>query len=46
MTFIKRLDARLKARKEWRKMQLVHKARRNRKLDRHEQLSDLDKAHK
>lgn len=46
MTFIKKLAARLKARKKWREMQLVHKARRNRKLSRHERLSDLDKAHK
>lgn len=46
MLFIKKLAARLKARKKWREMQLVHKTRRNRKLARHERLSDLDKAHK
>lgn len=34
-----RLIARLKARKKWREMQFVHKARRNRKLARHERFS-------
>lgn len=46
MTFLKRLAAHLKARKEWREMQAAYKARRNRKVARHERYSDLDIAHK
>lgn len=45
MTFLKRLLARLKARKEWRDMKAIHKQRLDRKVARHEHRSQLDKEH-
>lgn len=45
MTFLKQLAARFKARKEWREMQTAYKARRSRKVARHEHRSKLDKEH-
>lgn len=45
MTFLKRLTAHLKARKEWREMQAIHKKRLDRKVARHEQRSTLAKEH-
>lgn len=45
MTFLKRLAARFKARKEWREMQAIHKKRLDRKIARHEHRSRLDKEH-
>lgn len=45
MTFLKRLAARFKARKEWREMQAAYKILRNRKVARHEHRSQLDKEH-
>lgn len=46
MTFLKRIAVHLKAHKEWCEMQAAYKARRNRKVARHERYSDLDIAHK
>ncbi len=45
MTFLKRLTAHLKARKEWREMQAIHKQQLDRKVARHEHRSALDKEH-
>lgn len=46
MTFLKRIAVHFKAHKEWCEMQAAYKARRNRKVARHERYSDLDIAHK